>query len=188
MAKSPASEEVVDPRKLFATDPILQLSKLSWLIVQIQERKHANFMERIYLSIDAVSNAWLLHEWLWNSATDAQRAELILQTKATRSDLDGFRVSVQRWSWSIAACRQLAIAQKHVKVGYNRDDVYFETWNDDEQEEHPCTVYIWCNGERHLDIHVYLDAMAAWACLYAAIGMPSSADVLAAIKEVMRTG
>lgn len=183
MAKRPASVEVVDERKLFTTDPILQLSKLSWLIVEMYQRRHLGPAPRTYLAIDAASTAWHLHEWLWNNASEDQQKMLSKATGSAANTLDAFRTGVQRWNWAIGACRQLAIAHKHVKVGYNRDDVYFEAMYDDEEEDHPCTVYIHVNGDRHIDVLVFEVALAAWSGLYRDIGMNFSDEVRRALNS-----
>jgi hypothetical protein len=163
-----------DTRKTLADDPILHLAKLSWEVMGIVNARHVAPPVRIFMSLNAASTAWHLHEWIWKRATPAGQEELLRIVNATGGWKE-YVVGIQKSSGAIAICRQIATAAKHVTVHHDRDDIYFEVMHDDKQEDHATEITICYEGKRCSDVQVYRDALEDWSRIYAALEFDQSA-------------
>jgi len=171
-------KDIADIRKTLAEEPVLPLSKLSWEVAEIYRCKYATPAERIFMSLNAASTAWHIHEWIWKTTDEAGRRELSRVTGAAGEGFRHFVIAVQKWSGAIGICRQLATAHKHFAINHDRPDVYYEVHHDPMLEEHGTSVTICSNGQSHQDFDVYMAALVSWGKMYVHLGYPSAEAVL----------
>jgi hypothetical protein len=158
-------------RTLVGDDPVGMLSKLSWEIHQINEFRGKDAIVRSFLSYNAASTAWHIHEWLWKLCPEESREALLDTVNADPRDFAGFKAGLKNSSESFAVCRDLATAGKHIEVrGEHGVTVRVVRPSDDRD------VYIdlqW-GGQTFRDVQVYYDALRLWIRIYHALGYPQA--------------
>jgi hypothetical protein len=173
--------EIFDVRKtLVGDDAVGLLAKLHWEIEQLEARKGEEMLVRMFMSFNAASTAWHLHEWIWKLSNEAQRGLLLDAVDAETRDWQGFVLGLQRKSPAMAICRQLANAGKHMTLKHGREDIYAELIAEGDHDYPEGAVLLLVNGERHRDIDVYAAALKLWLKVYRDLGLKHADEIRAA--------
>lgn len=180
MAVNPKAEVVDFSKTLIGDDCVGMLAKLLWEIREIctfdQNHGHEPVV-RTFMSYNAASTAWHLHEWFLKILPEERWPELFAIVGATSKK--DYGVAVQRAHGTMAICRQLANAGKHVAIAHNREDVRGEVhYAELNGRIHPAVVLHW-EGKSYLDYEVYVAALRWWITIYVRLGYQHAQDLLA---------
>lgn len=178
-----AKAEVFDFSKtLVGDDAVGMLAKLLWEIREIctfDQREGLEPIVRTFMSYNAASTAWHVHEWFLKLLPKERHAELFAIVGA--KDRKDYGVAVQRAHGTMAICRQIANAGKHVGIDYNRDDIRAEVhYINHDGRIHPAVVLHW-EGKSYLDYVVYSAALKWWARIYVSLGYKHAEELLEAV-------
>lgn len=182
----PGKGEVFDFAKtLVGDDAVGMLAKLLWETSEIATfhlKDHMSPLVRTFMSYNAASTAWHIHEWLLKTLPEDRHAELFALVKAR--SIQDYSVAVQRANGTMAICRQLAIAGKHVSVAHNREDIKSEIHYADVRGRTHATVILHWEGKTYPDYEVYAAALKWWCGIYVALGYRHAEDLAAALAKM----
>jgi hypothetical protein len=166
-----------DARKtLVGDDAVGLMAKLLWEIEQIHKQKDEPMLVQMFLSFNAASTAWHLHEWLWKLSNADQQKLLLEAVHAKSPDFQGFKRGLQNESPAMAICRQIATAGKHMLVDHDRPDIYAEVF--EKGGDYPDgAIFLVYNEERNRDIDVYAAALTLWLKVYRDLGLKHAEEV-----------
>jgi len=182
MAANPRDEVFDFTKTLVGDDAVGMLSKLLWEMQQIFEYKGDESAIRAFMSYNAASTAWHIHEWLWKLCPDDQRSNLLEVVNAKTQDFDGYVRGLQLSNGAIAICRQIATAGKHVGVKYNRDDIAGEIHHD--AETGATAVKFKWNDRVVDDLAVYAEALHVWMRIYVGLGFKEAEKLASVVAEI----
>ena len=174
-------------KTLVGDDAVGMLAKLTWEIREIctfHEREGIDPIARTFMSYNAASTAWHLHDWFLKLLPEERHQELFdLVGAKGRKD---YSIAVQRAHGTMAICRQLANAGKHVAIDHNREDIRAEVhYNEVDGRIHPSVVLHW-EGKSYLDYIVYSAALKWWARIYVQLGYKLAEDMREAVEAMDR--
>jgi len=174
-------------KTLVGDDAVGMLAKLLWEIreiCQFNDRGNQEPVVRTYMSYNAAATAWHMHEWFLKILPEDRREELF-KIVGAEGEKD-YPIAVQRANGSLAICRQLAVAGKHVSVVRNREDITAEVHSKEHEGKTLVTVVIQWEGKSYYDYEVYVAALKWWAELYVKLGYKHASylsDAVAAMGE-----
>jgi hypothetical protein len=96
------------------------LNKLLW------EKKHlesslGDVEALMFVAFNAAVTAWHLGDWVWADMTEEQRDALRIEWNLELKDRTEFLFALRQRERSLAICREIATASKHVKVSQSPD-------------------------------------------------------------------
>ena len=92
------------------------LHKLEWELAGLKSADNQDLSHLAFAAFNTAITAWHLSDWVWADMSDAQRAELSENWKTPLKGIGDFRARLRQENRSIAICREIATASKHVSV------------------------------------------------------------------------
>lgn len=165
-------------KSVFAlTNPNDMLHKLAWEIRELEASLRTDADEfpwtlaPAYRAYNCAVTAVHLADWLWQSCTPDQHAQVAAQfgftlTQDSRKNLTRFYDAVAKKCRAFHICREIANGSKHMKPNKSDDDVLVHAdWRIVESEgrhRYVFTLHIDDNGRRVTAISVFIAARDFW--------------------------
>jgi hypothetical protein len=92
------------------------LRKLEWELSCLRDTTGDDPEPLMFFAFNAAVTAWHLGDWVWSDMTDVQRNDLQVEWEIDDMTKGNFRFEVRNKNRSLALCREVATASKHVEI------------------------------------------------------------------------
>jgi hypothetical protein len=97
------------------------LRKLEWELEGLKNESPHDLDGLAFRSFNAAVTAWHLADWVWKDMTQEQRDDVAAEWEEQLKDEGNFKYALRHKDRTVALCREIATASKHVEVTRSPD-------------------------------------------------------------------